>query len=88
MLYIQNVCLFIFRKKVIYRLFGKWNDFLKCASEEDYQLNMQQKHVNESMSSHDRNARKLFSKLNSFKMPLFLGASIEDVSARYIFRIN
>ncbi|XP_069965330.1 oxysterol-binding protein-related protein 1 isoform X2 [Bactrocera oleae] len=65
-------------KKVIYRLFGKWNDFLKCASEEDYQLNMQQKHVNESMSSHDRNARKLFSKLNSFKMPLFLGASIED----------
>ncbi|XP_039954412.1 oxysterol-binding protein-related protein 1 [Bactrocera tryoni] len=65
-------------KKVRYRLFGKWNDFLKCASEEDYQLCMQQKNVNESMSSHDRNSRKLFSKLNSFKMPSFLGANIQD----------
>ncbi|XP_054091107.1 oxysterol-binding protein-related protein 2 isoform X2 [Zeugodacus cucurbitae] len=72
------------KKKIKYRLFGKWNEYFKCASEEDYHLIMklkEQQDGNESMSSLDRNSRKIFSKLNSFKMPSFLSVSIQDDQA-------
>ncbi|XP_054740393.1 oxysterol-binding protein-related protein 2 [Anastrepha obliqua] len=66
------------QKTILYRLYGKWNELLKCTSEEDYQRYIQHKVDKEANTSHDHHSRKILSKLNSFKMSSFLSVSMQD----------
>ncbi|KAH8272849.1 hypothetical protein KR018_004387, partial [Drosophila ironensis] len=64
----------------LYFLYGKWTEFIKCCSAESYTQYLRQgtRKNDEFDGSPNGTPKKMFSKLNSFKLNSFRSLSIQD----------
>ncbi|EDW32448.1 GL10436 [Drosophila persimilis] len=69
-------------EKNIFFLYGKWTDFIKCCSAESYaqymKLGTRKNDGGDPGDSPDGTPKRMFSKLNSFKLSSFRSMSIQD----------
>ncbi|XP_002063488.3 oxysterol-binding protein-related protein 1 [Drosophila willistoni] len=68
-------------KKNLFFLYGKWTEFIKCCPAENYNQYLKQgskKNDDKDSNSPDGTPKRMFSKLNSFKLNSFRSLSIQD----------